>query len=324
MWVGPVDRALLENWAEWLRMGLKRFGASGYGESARVLTVAAVRSELDSRDVLFSRAIEEGQTRGLVMVLHARWEEWVIGRSVAKVYLFVADTHEIALILARDVLEACRVRDVVLVSAAPGHSPAFIHCALAQAGFHVASQALTVRADLEVIAPAVARIPIRGTFRSATSSDVGDIIRIAERAFVTARFMADPLFPSEWGAKLMGAWARNLVDGGADEIVVAESRRGVLGFAAMAFEETRRQRVPVLMAADPLYDGAGIGAMLVRQMLDWYRTRGMKVFVGATEKSNTAINALYARLGFTVLDSNLVYHASPALSQLPERVVNRG
>ena len=321
--VRAVDQRLLEDWEGWLKVGLKRFGASGYGESARALTMADVRQEIGSSDVLFSHAIEEDQGRGLVVVLHARWEEGVIERPVAKVSLLVADTHAIAVGLAREVIQACRAGDVVLVSATPGHSPTFIHCALAEAGFHVASQSLTVKADLEAIAPAVARIPIRGVFRTATSSDAGAIVDIAGRAFVNARLMADPFFPLEWGSQLMRAWARNLVNGGADEILVAEASGEVLGFATMTWEADRRRRLPVLMAVEPRYDGAGIGAMLTRQMLDWYRTRGMKVFLGTTEKSNMAMNALYARLGFSVLDSNLVYHASPALSPLRERLMNR-
>lgn len=313
--MGPrdVDGALLHDWAAWLTLGLKRFGASGHGESARALTPEAVSKAIESDDVVLSRAMEDGADRGLVIVLHARWEEGVIARPVAKVFLLAADSYAIAAVLVRDVVTACKAGQVVLVSATPGHSPTFIHAALAKAGFHVASQALTVRADLDAIAPAVARIPIRGTFRTATPADGDAIVDIASRAFVDARLMADPCFPSAWGARLMGAWARNLVNGGADEIVVADSGKGILGFASMALAEERRQRVPVLMAVDPRYDGAGIGAMLVRQMLDWYRTRGMKVFTGATEKSNTAINALYARLGFTVLDCNLVYHASPGI-----------
>jgi GNAT superfamily N-acetyltransferase len=321
MRVRPVDEALLEEWRGWLQVRLKRFGASGYGELARVSTLADVSHELSSGDVLFSRAIEHGIARGLVVVLHARWEEGVIEQPVAKVILLVADTHDIALALAADVLKACGAVDVVLVSATPGHSPMFIHSALSEVGFHVASQALTVRADLKAIAPAVARIPIRGIFRKATPSDSETIVDIAGRAFVNTRFMSDPYFPVDWGMQLMRSWAENLINGGADEIVVSEAGGKVLGFVTMALEENRRQRVPVLMAVEPRYDGAGIGVMLLRQMLDWYRTRGMKVFVGVTEKSNMAINGLYAQLGFSVLDSNLVYHASPALSPLRERLM---
>jgi len=308
-----VDGDQLDDWAEWLSVRLKRFGASGYGESARALTPVAIRKSIESDDLLFSRATEVGSERGMVIVLRARWEEDIIARPVAKVFLLAADNFAIAADLARDTVTACKASNVVLVSATPGHSPTFIHAALAEAGFHVASQALTVRADLVAIAPAVARIPIHGPFRTATPADADAIVDIASRAFVDARLLADPRFPAAWGAQLMGAWARNLVNGGADEIVVADSRKGILGFATMALAEERRQRVPVLMAVDPRYAGAGIGAMLVRQMLDWYRTRGMKVFIGATEKSNTAINSLYARLGFTVLDCNLVYHASPTV-----------
>lgn len=314
MRVRAVDAALVKDWTEWLRAGLKLFGASGHGDWSRSVTVDDVQTAIDSKDVLFVRAIEEGPVRGLAIVLHARWEERVIGRPFAKVHVLAADNYAIAVALARAVIDACAASGVVLVSATPGHSPIFIHAALAEAGFHVASQALTVRADLDAIAPALARIPLRGRFRLATPADGDAIVDIASRAFVKSRFMSDPLFRLEWGSQLMGAWARNLVNGGAEEILVADSSHGLIGFATMASAAFRGPRVPELTAAEPRYDGAGIGAMLLRQMFEWHRARGLKVFTGVTEKSNTAINALYARLGFTVLDSNLVYHASPALT----------
>jgi GNAT superfamily N-acetyltransferase len=276
-----------------------------------VLTTASVRSALEGPDLLFSGALEDGTSRGVITVLHARWEEQVLDRPIAKVVLFAADTPGMAVTLARAAWNACKASGVVLVSATPGNSPMYMHVALAEAGFHLAGQSLTVRADLEDIAPAVARIPLRGGFRPAKPSDADAITDIAGRAFIDTRFMSDPHFPGEWGALLMQAWAGNLINGGADEIIVAEAGGAVLGFAAMTLDQGRRQKVPELLAVHPQYDGAGVGAMLVRQMLDWYRTRGVRVFVGVTEKSNVAINALYARLGFTVLDCNLVYHGSP-------------
>jgi GNAT superfamily N-acetyltransferase len=316
-----VDSTLIEAWAEWLGPALKRFGSSGYGEAARTLTIDALRGAAASKDVLYSSALDElPSARGLVLVRHARWEESVIGRPVAKVEFFGADSFDVALRLARSALIAAAKSDVVLLSAAPGHSPTFIHAALCEAGFHVGSQALTVSADLNRIAPAVARIPVRGRFREATAADADAVASIGGYGFANARYTSDPFFPSEWGAMLYAAWARNLVLGAADAVVVAEQDERIIGFVSMCMDEDRRRQVPDYMAVEPKYDGFGVGVMLVRHMLDWYRERGMKVMIGGTEKGNTAINALYTRLGFRFLDCNVVYHASPAMEPLREKL----
>lgn len=307
-----VGAALLAEWGEWLKSAVVRFGSSGYGESTRGLTTEFLVGEALGDDLLISAALEDGSARGLVVVRHARWEESVLNRRAAKVLFLGADTHALADALARAAFEASAAKGVVLLSASPDHSPLFVHTALSDAGFYVAAQALTVRADLDAIAPAIAKIPLRGTFRPATIADAEAIAAIAGRAFVDARFMADPHFPTEWGSALMRGWATAAVNGGADEVIVAESGGEVLGFATMALDPERQARVPVLLGVEPRYDGAGIGVMLVRLMLEWYHRRGVKVFLGETEKSNIKINSLYLRLGFTVLDCNLLYHAVPA------------
>jgi GNAT superfamily N-acetyltransferase len=316
-----VDGALLGRWDGWLASALKRFASSGYGTAAKTLSLSELREAAASEDVLFSAAVDEGPSmRGLILVRHARWEEGVIGRPVAKVAFLGADSFDPCLRLAKAALVAASRRGVVLLSATPGHSPLFVHAALAEAGFHVGSQALTVSADLDSIAPAVSRIPMRGIFRPATASDADAVAAIGAHGFPNARYLSDPHFPPEWGRMLYSAWARNLVLGAADEVVVAEQDHRVIGFASMCMDAARRRQVPDYMAVDPRHEGFGVGVMLVRKMLEWYRQRGMKVMTGGTEKSNTAINSFYARLGFKFLDCNLVYHASPALPPLLDRL----
>jgi hypothetical protein len=167
-----VDSALLAEWSSWLESSLRRFGSAGFGEAARTTTARTLREATESSDLLFSLAIEEGPTaRGLILVKHARWEESVLGRTVAKVVFLAADSFEIALRLSRSTVIAAAAHEVVLLSASPGHSPTFVHVALTEAGFHVGSQALTIRADLNAIAPAVAKIPVRGRFRDAVLDD---------------------------------------------------------------------------------------------------------------------------------------------------------
>lgn len=317
-----VDLALLDAWQGWLAVTMKRFGASGFADTARTISLAQLETAITSSDdLLFARALEHPEHgRGLIIAVHSRWEESVLHKPVAKVVFFAADSFGAAVPLAADAMHAAANVGVVLFSATPGHSPTFIHLALAEAGFHVGSQSLTVCADLTAIAPAVAKIPLRGTFRSTTERDADAVAAIAQAGFLNARFTSDPYFPAEWGGMLYAAWARNLVMGAADIVVVAERNGRVIGFVSMCMDDVRRARVPDLMAVDPKYDGFGVGVMLVRHMLDWYRERGKRYMIGGTEKNNTAINALYARLGVTFLDGNVVYHASPALSPLRERL----
>ena len=317
----PFDNNLLEEWTDWLNGVTKRFGAVGYGNASKCISVDRIRSAITSTDLLLSIALEDqGCERGIIVITHARWEESVIHKPVAKVVFFAADSFSTAHKIAREAIRKSAEHGIVLLSATPGQSPTFIHVALTEAGFHVGSQSMTVQADLQRIAPAVARIPLRGKFRPARHEDADAVAEIARTGFANARFTSDPFFPSEWGGKLYATWARNLVLGAADAVVVAEQRDRIVGFVSMCMDEDRRRRVPDLMAVDVKLDGLGIGVMLVRHMLDWYRERGLKLMVGGTEKNNTAINALYARLGFLFLDVNICYHASPALSPLRERL----
>jgi ribosomal protein S18 acetylase RimI-like enzyme len=309
-----VDDSLFDDWADWVARAARRFGAAGYGESATALASADIAAFARSPDMLFSAAYEDASgAKGLVIVMCALWETSVLSRSVAKVAWFAADTFEIARALAVMILDKAEKGGVVLISASPGHSPLHMHAALSEAGFHVGSQTFTVHANLERIAPAVARIPLRGTFREARPGDTEAIARLARHGFEDQRFTADPFFPKEWGRDLLAAWGRNLALGAADSVVVAEAGQEVIGFVSMTLDAERRRSTPALLAVDQRYKQWGVGTMLVRIMFDWYRERGLHTLVGGTEKSNLPINALYVRLGVAFVDSNIVYHASPAL-----------
>ncbi|HEX9484098.1 MAG TPA: GNAT family N-acetyltransferase [Gemmatimonadaceae bacterium] len=307
-----VDAALLERWRDWITPALARFGVTGFGADATGLSEQRLKALVTGDAILFTRAIEcDGVPRGLVVVTLAAWESGVLRRPVAKLAWLGADDFETAKTLVTASLDVACERDVVLLSASPGNSPTFIHVALTEAGFHLGSQALTMRADLDLIAPELTRIPLRGSFREATPADTESVVELARHGFVDARFTGDPFFPAEWGQALFAEWARNLMRGAADSVIVAEVKGTVVGFVSMTLDARRRAEVPVLLAIDRRYNGWGIGAMLVRLMFEWYIARGLKVFSGGTEKSNTPINAVYTRLGATFSDANLVYHATP-------------
>ena len=313
-----VDDALLDGWRDWLGSALKRCASHAFGRDRRSMTIEELRAAAASADLLHSATIEKGGARGLVVVTSARWEAQVIGRGFAKVAALLADDYEVALQLARSALVAAAGADVVLLSFRLGDAPAYLHAALAEAGFHVGSEGLTLRADVQELAPRIARLPMRGTFRPARASDADAVADIARRAFAGARYTADPHFPAEYGARIYEAWARALVEGGADVVIVAEEAGRITGFVSVSLDYEKRP--PGLLAVDPKYDGGGVGAMLVRAYLEWFRDRGAKDYRPRTEKNNAGINALYLGLGFQIVDTDVTYHASPALPPLRERL----
>lgn len=316
-----VDDALLDAWRAWLAPALRRCASRGFGRDRRAMTIEQLRAAAASADVLHSAAIQQRDSRGLVVVTHARWEAKVIGRGFARIAALVADDYDVALELARGALVAAAGADVVLLSFRLGDAPAFLHAALAEAGFHVGSEGLTLRADVQALAPRLARLPMRGVFRPARPEDAEAIADIARRAFAGARYTADPRFPAEYGTRIYEAWARALVDGGADVVIVAEEAQRITGFVSVSVDYETRP--PGLLAVDPKYDGGGVGAMLVRAYLEWFRDRGAAEYRPRTEKNNAGINALYLGLGFEIVDTDITYHASPALPPLRDRLVGR-
>jgi GNAT superfamily N-acetyltransferase len=292
----------------WIVSGLKRFGARGYGEYATATTFEDFRAALRGPAFVAAALLEAGERRAIAVLTRASWEESVLGRGVGKVFAFIADDFSVAAPIARWAVDAARYHRLSFVTATPGHAPTFAHIALEESGFRVASQAQIVHADLDAIWPAVQKIPLFGSFRHATSADAEEVGFIASHAFGDARFTGDPFLPKEWGQKLFDAWARNLVNGAADAVILAEGKGRINGFVSVSARVNERLAVPELMAVRAEMQGWGLGAMLVRKMLEWYKTAGLRALVGGTEKSNVGMNGLYHRLGFTVIDSNLVYH----------------
>jgi GNAT superfamily N-acetyltransferase len=316
--VRAVDGALLREWAAWLGPALKSCATSGQGKDARSMTIDELAAASASPDVLHSAAFDDGSSRGLVIVLHARWEERAIAKPMAKLPVFLADGYGAALPLARGALRASADAGVVLMWYRAANVPTFLHVALATAGFHVGSEQFVLQADLQVIADTVARIPMRGTFRLATPNDADAVADVARRSFHKARYTADPHFPAEWGARIYEDWGRQLVMGGADVVFVAEARGRVIGFVSAS--ENPEKRPPGLLAVEPEFDGTGIGLMLARVHLDWFREHGVRQYRPRTEKNYAAINALYLSLGFQIVDADVTYHASPALTPLLEQL----
>ena len=314
----PVDAALLADWGPWIAEVLPNLTSTGYGRDRRWLSADELRSAATSPDAMHTAAIERGGRRGLVVVTRSTWEEKVIGRAFAKVPVLLADSHEIAAELARGALRAGLEADVVLMSLKAGNAPTYVHVALSDAGWHVGSEQLVHRAEFSAMAGKLARIPMRGTFRPATAADADVVADIGARAFTQARYVSDPHFPAEWGRKIYREWARQLVTGAADAVVVAEHKGRVVGFASMSLDHARR--APGLLAVDPDYDAFGLGVMLERWCFDWHRERGSTGMTLRTEKNNVAVNAMYRSLGLEIVDSDVTYHASPALEPLRTRL----
>jgi GNAT superfamily N-acetyltransferase len=248
---------------------------------------------------------------GAVVVLRSPWEEAVVGRPFAKLALLAAEDFSAALGLARAAVAAAHEAGVVLMTASPGDAPNYVTVALEQSGFHLGSQALTLRADLELVWRKLAAVPAEGDFRLATPSDAPAMAAVARKGFDAARFTADPFFPREWGNELYAAWAASLAAGDEHEVIVFSEGGRIRGFANVQRDVERRPRVPGLFVVDRELQGSGVGPRLLRQVIARYRESGAHYpFIG-TEKTNVDVNSMFFRLGYWLEDSSLVLHWTP-------------
>ena len=296
----------------WLPNAVKRFGTSGYGQSVEPeLTRASLAERIASPNALYAGMVG-GDEPGLVIVEHSRWEESVIGRPFARVAFLGAETHQTALALLREAVRAMSERSVVLARASSGNHPGYVHVAFGDAGFYVASQLMTLSADIDVVWAKLARLPECRTCRFATPADADALVRVAAGAFTGSRFLTDPYFPAEWGNQLYAAWTRKLATTDEHRLVVVEEDGVIRGFGNVQRDVTKAPEAPGLFVVAREAQGSGLGALLLRRVIEAYRDAGSGYPLITTEKSNAAVNGLYFRLGFRLENVNAVYHWTPS------------
>ena len=298
--------------AEWLPGAARRFGVGGYARGLDAApSVESLAERIDAKTAFYSAMIV-GAEPGLIIVENSPWEQGVIKKPFARVQFLGADSYEGALALLKAATKKMKREGVVLARAAAGIAPGYIQVAYGEAGFYLASQLMTLAADIEQLWKKLERVPEgRTSFRIATARDADAVARVAEGAFGEGRFVSDPNFPRKWGNKLYVNWARVMTTSDEHALLLMEQDGKVVGCANLQRDTTKVPRVPGLFVVTKDAQGSGLGAVLLRRVIQEYRSAGKQYPLITTEKSNTAVNTLFFRLGYWIEDVNVIYHWTP-------------
>jgi GNAT superfamily N-acetyltransferase len=152
----------------------------------------------------------------------------------------------------------------------------------------------------------------KNIIRPIQDSDIPKIQKLVGEIFrdYSGHYHADPRLDRakcdegyvEWAAKMcMNRDTSN-------EVLVAESSSGVLGgFATMRLNETDEGE-GVLFGVHPSFEGRGIYWSFMVYAMNWCRNRGAARMVVSTQITNTAVQKVWARLGFEVVRSFYTFH----------------
>lgn len=144
---------------------------------------------------------------------------------------------------------------------------------------------------------------IHKLIRPAKPSDNLICQKIASQAFLFDRLHMDPVVPSEVANDAKRAWVNGAFTSNLPNIFVYDDSF-VKGFISMKVESN--MAIIDLVAVDPVHHGKGIGKALVCHAQTVYPH--VNQVQAGTQEANTGGRALYASLGFAVVDRQRSFH----------------
>jgi GNAT superfamily N-acetyltransferase len=138
-----------------------------------------------------------------------------------------------------------------------------------------------------------------------------DVMRVAAESFrgYYGHYHADPRLDCEACDAVYSSWAyRSCVSRDvADEVLVADVDGAVAGFATLRLN-TPAEGEGVLFGVAPAAQGRGIYRSFMVEAMRWCVEQGAEDMVVSTQVSNTAVQRVWARLGFTASRSYYTFH----------------
>jgi dTDP-4-amino-4,6-dideoxy-D-galactose acyltransferase len=203
--------------------------------------------------------------------------------------------------------EWCSENDVdCLYFLARADEPSVLRAAQA-CGFDLVDIRVTYSRELSSIASSIRR-PSEVLVRLAEPADVPALQRIARHSHTDTRFYADERFPRHLCDALYETWIARSCAGYADMVLVAESKRGIIGYISCHLDLVSKDGSIGLVGVDQQAQGRGVGQALVGQALDWFRAQQMRTVTVVTQGRNIAAQRLYQKSGFLTKSVQLWYH----------------
>ncbi len=204
------------------------------------------------------------------------------------------------------VLDFCHANQVrLLLTRCPTHQLQTVH-RMEQNGFLLMDTLVYYARSLTLPIP-VAAHPVR----IAQLDEVETISRLAEVSFrdYNGHYRADERLDRAKCNEIYPSWAyRSVVSRQvADEVLVVEQNRGVVGFVTLRLNDPQEGEVP-LYGVSPDVQGQGIGGSLIIGALQAFHSRGAERMVISTQITNTASQKVWIRLGFEPSESFYTFH----------------
>ena len=141
--------------------------------------------------------------------------------------------------------------------------------------------------------------------RFAAAEDEEAAVALGASCIEYSRFHCDPKIDKTTANKLKGEWVRNYFSGTrGDQMVLAVSEEKIVGFLQLIKKD--KALIIDLIAVERSFRGKGAASAMIR--FAEVSNPGFERIQAGTQEANVASTALYEKLGFKRISSELVFH----------------
>lgn len=261
-------------------------------------------------------ARENEMVVGFAFLIFLEWDSNIFGFSIGKIdNLFIKMADPLKYNFLQNIIQDCiKERYVHLVCRIGIKDFAMLNL-LEKMQFNIADIQLTLSASgdlLDVPLPSSNKFEIR----SAKTDDLEQLREIVKDGFTDTRFVVDSRYPREKVNQLYFEWVKNSVLDPAQSVFVVKdnSTERLIGFSICNFDPDSEITLGIkigcidLIAVAKNYRNQGIGQMLVKFVLSWFKAKVDKVEI-RTQVSNIPAIRAFMNGGFKEFSSGIMLPA---------------
>jgi len=182
---------------------------------------------------------------------------------------------------------------------------------LEEFGFRLASTDITFLRDTTL----VEQKPHNYLISLCNEGDVDYLYTMSKETYRTTRFHNDPKISKEQANEMQALWIKNCYyQKLADEIIVIKDGKDICGYVAcgivknISFSGNKKIGRIILITVDKKFQGKGIGSIVIRESLKWFKNQGCAFVAVGTQLINIPALKFYQKNGFKVESTTLSFH----------------
>lgn len=134
-----------------------------------------------------------------------------------------------------------------------------------------------------------------------------ELIDLAFEAGINSRFKLDPKL-SPFFEEFYIKWLENSLNRSfADDVLIVKNKLGFLGFITLKKEDESSASIG-LIAVNKDSKRTGIGSALIKAAENWVSSNNLQYLKVITQKSNKNACLFYKNMGFTLFDTDYIFH----------------